>query len=94
MAYGSNSSAYSNATGYVGLSSIEVYDPGTGTFTEIVGDGGEGIYGHTATLLPNGKVLLAGGFVNSVWDYSGLVAQTTGQYSTTRPLVYSAGRAT
>jgi hypothetical protein len=66
VAYGSNSSAYTNAAGYVGLSSIEVYDAGTGTFTEIVGDSGLGIYGHTATLLQNGKVLLAGGFVNSV----------------------------
>jgi Bacterial Ig-like domain (group 2)/Galactose oxidase, central domain len=71
VAYGSNSSSYSNATGYVGLSSIEVYDPGTGRFTEIVGVDGAGIFGHTATLLPNGKVLLAGGFVNSVWDYGG-----------------------
>jgi len=71
VAYGSNSSAYTNATGYVGLSSIEVYDAGTSTFTEIVGDSGNGIFGDTATLLPNGKVLLAGGFVNSVWDYGG-----------------------
>jgi hypothetical protein len=72
VAYGSNSSKNSLATGYVGLSSIEVYDSDTGTFTEIVGDSGNGIYGHTATLLPNGNVLLAGGFVNSVWDYSGI----------------------
>ena len=72
VAYGSNSSAHTNATGYVGLTSIEVYDAGTGKFTEIVGDDGAGIYGHTATLLQNGKVLLAGGFVNSVWDYSGI----------------------
>jgi hypothetical protein len=71
VAYGSNSSAYTAATGYVGLSSIEVYDAGTGTFTEIVGDDGAGKFGHTATLLSDGKVLLAGGFVNSVWDYSG-----------------------
>jgi hypothetical protein len=71
VAYGSNSSAYTDATGYVGLSSIEVYDPGTGTFTEIVGEDGAGTFGHTATRLPNGQVLLAGGFVNSVWDYSG-----------------------
>ena len=69
VAYGSNLSSYTNATGYVGLSSVEVYDPGTGTFTEIVGEDGAGIFGHTATLLPNGMVLLAGGFVNSVWDY-------------------------
>ena len=71
VAYGSNSSSYTNATGYVGLSSIEVYDPGTGTFTEIVGDDGVGFFGHTATLLQNGKVLLAGGFENSVWEYGG-----------------------
>ena len=71
VAYGSNSSAYTDATGYVGIESIEVYDPGTGTFTEIVGDSGAGIFGHTATLLPNGKVLLAGGFINSIWDYGG-----------------------
>jgi Galactose oxidase, central domain len=72
VAYGSNSSAYANATGYVGLSSIELYDAGAGTFTEIVGEDGTGIYGHTATLLPNGKVLLAAGFVNDVWSYSGI----------------------
>jgi len=78
LAYGSNSSKYSNATGYVGLSSIEVYDSGTSTFTEIVEDSGNGIYGHTATLLPNGTVLLAGGFVNSVWDYSGVSGSYNG----------------
>src|SRR5271156_3791068 len=78
VAYGSNSSSYTNATGYVGLSSIEVYDPGTGTFTEIVGDDGAGIYGHTATLLQNGEVLLAGGFVNSVWDYGGISGSDNG----------------
>jgi hypothetical protein len=78
VAYGSNSSSYTNAAGYVGLSSIEVYDPGTGTFTEIVGDDGAGIYGHTATLLQNGKVLLAGGFVNSVWDYGGISGSDDG----------------
>jgi len=78
VAYGSNSSKYSVGTGYVGLSSIEVYDPGTSAFTEIVGDSGNGIYGHAATLLPNGKVLLAGGFVNSVWDYSGISGSYNG----------------
>jgi hypothetical protein len=77
VAYGSNSGSYTAATGYVGLSSIEVYDAGTGTFTEIVGESGAGIFGHTATLLPNGNVLLAGGFVNSVWDY-GISASSNG----------------
>jgi|HubBroStandDraft_6_1064221.scaffolds.fasta_scaffold130628_2 hypothetical protein len=69
IAYGSNSSSYTEAAGYVGLSSVEVYDPGTGTFTELFGDDGSGTFGHTATLLKTGSVLLAGGFVNSVWDY-------------------------
>jgi hypothetical protein len=78
VAYGSNSSSYTNAAGYVGLSSIEVYDPGIGTFTEIVGDDGAGVYGHTATLLQNGEVLLAGGFVNSVWDYGGSSSSANG----------------
>jgi len=78
VAYGSNSSAYTDATGYVGLSSVEVYDAGTGAFTEIVGDDGGGIYGHTATLLANGNLLLAGGFVNSVWDYAGISTSSNG----------------
>jgi Galactose oxidase, central domain/Bacterial Ig-like domain (group 2) len=99
VAYGSNSSAYTNATGYVGLSSIEVYDVGTGTFTEIVGEDGGGIFGHTATLLPNGKVLLAGGFVNSVWDYGGstsdngasLYDSATGVFSETGNMTVARG---
>jgi hypothetical protein len=81
LAYGSNSSKYSIATGYVGLSSIEVYNAATGSFAEIVGDSGNGTFGHTATLLPNGKVLLTGGFVNSVWDYGGSISDNgTGLY--------------
>ncbi len=87
------------ATGYVGLTSIEVYDPGTGTFTEIVGEDGVGIFGHTATLLPNGKVLLAGGFVNSVWDYGGstsynganLYDSATGVFSVTGNMTANRG---
>jgi hypothetical protein len=99
VAYGSDSSAYTEATGYVGLSSIEVYDVGTGTFTEIVGDSGVGIYGHTATLLQNGNVLLAGGFVNSVWDYgpstsdngAGLYDSANGVFSVTGNMTVTRG---
>ena len=99
VAYGSNSSSYTQATGYVGLSSVEIYDPTAGTFTEIVGDDGAGIFGHTATLLPNGNVLLAGGFVNSVWDYgdsvssngAGLYDSATGAFSGTGNMTASRG---
>jgi Galactose oxidase, central domain len=73
MVYGSNSSTAC----YLGLSSIEVYDAGTGRFTEIVGDSGVGVFGHTATSLPNGQVLLAGGFVDTTWDCSGSTADNS-----------------
>jgi hypothetical protein len=99
VAYGSNSSSYTEAAGYVGLSSIEVYDAGAGTFTEIYGDDGLGIYGHTATLLQNGTVLLAGGFINDVWDYgpstssngAGLYDSATGVLSGTGNMTANRG---
>jgi hypothetical protein len=99
VAYGSNSSSYTEAAGYVGLSSIEVYDAGAGTFTEIYGDDGLGIYGHTATLLQNGTVLLTGGFINDVWDYgpstssngAGLYDSATGVLSGTGNMTANRG---
>jgi Bacterial Ig-like domain (group 2)/Galactose oxidase, central domain len=99
VAYGSNSGSYEPATGYVGLSSVELYDPATGKFAEIEGDTGLGIYGHSSTLLSNGTVLLAAGFINSIWDYggssadngAGLYDPATGVFSTTGSLTANRG---
>ena len=55
VAMGSNDENYGS-----GLYGAELYDPVSGTWSA-VGDLGEGMGGHTATLLPDGKVLVAGG---------------------------------
>ena len=42
------------------IATVELYDPATGTFARM-GDLTKARSGHSATLLPNGKVLIAGG---------------------------------
>ena len=77
---------------YVGLTSAEIWDPVTGTFSP-AGSLGTGRSDHTATLLPDGDVLVVGsarfpgepGLVSAeLWDHATGAFRSTGSLSAGR----------
>jgi len=67
------------------LTSAEVFNPVTGTWSS-TGSLGTGRAGHTATLLPNGKVLVAGGTNSSILASAELYDPATGNWTLTGSL--------
>ncbi len=77
---------YDSSVGGGTVATCELYDPATGTWAG-TGSLNEGRYGHTATLLPSGKVLVAAGLSGGAYIASAeLYDPATGNWSTTASL--------
>jgi hypothetical protein len=74
---------------YPARSNAELYDPATGTWSVTGKLNMTRSFGHTATLLPNGQVLIAGGataFRSSVFNSAEIYNPITGNWSSTADL--------
>jgi hypothetical protein len=74
------------STGNVFLPTAEIYDPVAGTWTGVTNGMSDARFFHTATLLPDGKVYVAGGGGGVIKSSADLFDSASGNWTTTGAL--------